>query len=189
LSFSLTWIATGEENVVFYARVKGMSEHSANRLVDCVFHHFDMKDLRKQLVKNYSAGNQRKLSYVVACIGSPSVVFLGEGVVRVSSLIVSPIVVCFQMNRVVVWYVRANCMKFVFSELFQLQSQDPIARRRMWEVTQALTVNRTLLLTTHMLEEVCRLMIYVLVKELVIFKRFVCCGEGGTALLTDCNHG
>ena len=33
--------------------------------------------------------------------------------------------------------------------------QDPVARRKMWEIIRCITPNRTSLLTTHMLEEVC----------------------------------
>lgn len=70
-------VCAGEENLQFYGALKGMSRSNVNKLLDCVFQQFSMVNLRRKLVKSYSGGNQRKLSFVVACIGSPSLIFLG----------------------------------------------------------------------------------------------------------------
>lgn len=107
-------LLTGEETLLFFAAVKGLPPHQARQLANEVFQFFGMEDLRHRLVRDYSGGNKRKLSFVTACIGAPSVLVLDE----------------------------------------PASSVDPHGARRLWQLIKCLQPGRTILLLSHIMNEV-----------------------------------
>jgi ABC-type multidrug transport system ATPase subunit len=71
-------LLTGEECLLFYARLKGLPKNDIPAIVDNALNQMDLARYKTKLSGTYSGGNKRKLSLVLAFIASPRVVFLGE---------------------------------------------------------------------------------------------------------------
>ena len=67
----------GAENIKFYATLRGFRAGDIDALVAAVGTHLDMAKHMHKIVRDYSGGTRRKLSFIVACIGDPTIVFLG----------------------------------------------------------------------------------------------------------------
>merc|ERR1719158_830222 len=110
---SLSESLTAHENLMMYAKIKGIPLHLvhevSSELVDLV----GLKKFRDRPAGTYSGGNKRKLSLAIALIGNPSLVLLDE----------------------------------------PSTGMDPVARRQMWTTIVRTAANRSVVLTTHSMEE------------------------------------
>jgi hypothetical protein len=77
---------SGAENIQFYAALRGFSAADTARVVSEAGAHLDMADHMHKLVRVYSGGTARKLSFLIACLGDPAVLFLGASLGTTCSL-------------------------------------------------------------------------------------------------------
>jgi ABC-type multidrug transport system ATPase subunit len=71
-------LMTGREQLMFYARLRGIPKQFAPRLVDSLLNKLGLGKAADKQCASYSGGNKRKLSLAIALIGDPSVLFLDE---------------------------------------------------------------------------------------------------------------
>lgn len=107
---------TGEEHLMLYARLKGVTEDVAG-VVAASLASVELTEAAKRQVMKYSGGMKRRLSVAIAFIGNPSIVLLDE----------------------------------------PSAGLDPRSRYRLWECIQERKAGKTVLLTTHNMEEAQRL--------------------------------
>lgn len=69
---------TVEENLLFMARIYGMSKQEAKEKVEQILKQFSLEDIRRSKAKTLSGGWQRRLSIAMALISEPKVLFLDE---------------------------------------------------------------------------------------------------------------
>lgn len=69
---------TVEENLLFMARIYGMSKQEAKEKVEQIIKQFSLEDIRWSKAKTLSGGWQRRLSIAMALISEPKVLFLDE---------------------------------------------------------------------------------------------------------------
>ncbi|KAI9671179.1 MAG: hypothetical protein M1817_003686 [Caeruleum heppii] len=102
---------TVEEQLKFYARVRGVShpEHNVNEVIRA----FGLETYRNRLAQKLSGGTQRKLSLAIALIGNPSVLLLDE----------------------------------------PSSGLDAASKRVMWDTLSGIAKSRSVVLTTHSMEE------------------------------------
>jgi hypothetical protein len=67
----------GAENIRFYAALRGFSPADVEAVVGEVGRHLDMGPHLHKPVRTYSGGTARKLSFVIACLSHPAILFLG----------------------------------------------------------------------------------------------------------------
>jgi ABC-2 type transport system ATP-binding protein len=83
---------TGEEHLLFAARMHGLSRDEARRRTEELLEFLSLADERGKLVVDYSQGMRKKLALACALVHGPSVLFLDEplnGIDPVSGRIVS----------------------------------------------------------------------------------------------------
>lgn len=69
---------TVEENLLFIARIYGMSKQDAKMKVEQIKEQFSLEDIRRSKARTLSGGWQRRLSIAMALISEPKVLFLDE---------------------------------------------------------------------------------------------------------------
>lgn len=69
---------TVEENIYYFASIKGIPKERRNQLVDRAITQLDLIDSCKKLAGTLSGGNKRKLSVAMAIIGNPPIILLDE---------------------------------------------------------------------------------------------------------------
>ena len=69
---------TGDETLVFTARIHGLPTSEARRRSDELLAYFDLVEARAQPVMEYSLGMKKKLALAAALIHKPKVLFLDE---------------------------------------------------------------------------------------------------------------
>jgi ABC-type multidrug transport system ATPase subunit len=69
---------TAKEQLIFYARIRGVCETDIDEIVDWSIKHMKLKPYANEISEFYSGGNKRKLSAAIALISDPSVVLLDE---------------------------------------------------------------------------------------------------------------
>ena len=69
---------TVEENVEYFARIKGIPKERRSELCNRAIIQLDLEPHRKKLSGDLSGGNKRKLSVAIAIIGSPPIILLYE---------------------------------------------------------------------------------------------------------------
>ena len=74
---------TGEENLAFFGRLYGLSGEALTARVDWALAFSGLADRRKDRVKNYSGGMQRRLNLVCGLLHDPPVIVLDEPTVGV----------------------------------------------------------------------------------------------------------
>lgn len=104
-------LMTTREHLAFYARVKGISDVSAN--VSHVMSRLGLHPHADTLASKLSGGNKRKLSLAIALMGTPPVLVLDE----------------------------------------PTSAMDAVAKRAFWALVRDVAPGRSLLLTTHSMEE------------------------------------
>ncbi|KAE8736684.1 ABC-transporter, subfamily A member 03 [Frankliniella occidentalis] len=104
---------TVEEHLLFFGRIKGMSEKELKGDIDMMLSEMDLEKKRKAFANTLSGGMKRKLSVGMAFVGGSKVVFLDEPTAGV----------------------------------------DPFSRRGIWELLVKFRKGRTIILTTHFMDE------------------------------------
>lgn len=78
---------TGIQNLVFYARLKGMKKRAAARQAHALMRLVELDRDENKKVVNYSGGMKRRLSLTAALIGDPDVIVLDEPTVGIDPLL------------------------------------------------------------------------------------------------------
>ncbi|TAL69165.1 MAG: ABC transporter ATP-binding protein [Bacteroidetes bacterium] len=76
--FSLYEDLTVAENIQFYAGIYGLTDKQIKEKTDFLLHKLGLEDSRNELIKSLPLGWKQKLSFSVAIIHDPSIVFLDE---------------------------------------------------------------------------------------------------------------
>lgn len=69
---------TGEETLIFTARIQGLDAAEARKRSEELLEYFDLLEARAQLVLEYSLGMKKKLALAAALVHRPRVLFLDE---------------------------------------------------------------------------------------------------------------
>ncbi|BBZ39203.1 ATP-binding cassette domain-containing protein [Mycobacterium conspicuum] len=75
---ALDWDLTGRENLVLFARMRGMRRKHAHLRADALIEQFDMSHAADRKVSTYSGGMRRRIDIAVALVVPPKVLFLDE---------------------------------------------------------------------------------------------------------------
>lgn len=75
---SFYWRLTSEQNLMFFARLYGMTDKNALRRIDELFEQLDLKDLAKRRFSDLSTGNKQRLAVARALLADPPVLLLDE---------------------------------------------------------------------------------------------------------------
>ena len=67
-----------EENIDYFARIKGIPESHRDKLVNKAIVQLDLDSHRNKMAGALSGGNKRKLSVAMAVVGSPPIILLDE---------------------------------------------------------------------------------------------------------------
>eukprot|EP00475_Leptophrys_vorax_P005669 TRINITY_DN13418_c0_g1_i1.p1 TRINITY_DN13418_c0_g1~~TRINITY_DN13418_c0_g1_i1.p1 ORF type:complete len:835 (+),score=191.20 TRINITY_DN13418_c0_g1_i1:75-2507(+) len=106
-------LMTAREHLYFFAKLRGVPRERIQPVVEILLEKSGLSKFADKVSGSYSGGNKRKLSFCIALIGNPSVVFLDE----------------------------------------PSSGMDPVSRRFMWNVINASKLGRSIILTTHSMEE------------------------------------
>ena len=71
-------MATVEEHLDYYARVKGVKPRLRSAMIKRTIGMLSLNEHRKKLAMALSGGNKRKLQVAIAIIGNPPIVLLDE---------------------------------------------------------------------------------------------------------------
>ena len=71
-------LLTGRENLMLFARLRGLSRSQARRRADDLIHQFDLVHAADRRVTTYSGGMRRRIDIAVALVLLPKVLFLDE---------------------------------------------------------------------------------------------------------------
>ena len=75
---ALDWQLTGRENLVMFARLRGMRRKDAHVRADELINQFDLADAADRCVITYSGGMRRRIDIAAALAIPPKVLFLDE---------------------------------------------------------------------------------------------------------------
>ena len=75
---SFYWRLTAEQNLLFFARLHGLSTARATTRIDELFHLFDLNDLARRRFAELSTGNKQRLAVARAMLAEPPVLLLDE---------------------------------------------------------------------------------------------------------------
>jgi len=98
---------TGEEHLLFAARMHNLPHDVARTRADELLDVLDLKGARRILVSDYSAGMRRKISLAAALIHDPAVLFLDEpfsGIDVVSSRVIKDILHILTERQVTIFF-------------------------------------------------------------------------------------
>lgn len=104
---SLYHYLTGEEHLLFAARMHNLSHQEAQRRTEELIDVLDLKEVRRTLVSDYSSGMRRKVSLAAALIHDPAVLFLDEpfaGIDAVSSRVIKDILGALTKKGVTIFF-------------------------------------------------------------------------------------
>jgi len=69
---------TVEEQVIHFARIKGMTYRDAAKKLDYWLERFNIKEYRTKKIKELSKGNQQKIQFIATIINEPKLLILDE---------------------------------------------------------------------------------------------------------------
>ena len=75
---SFYWRLTAEQNLLFFARLYGLSETAARRRISELFARFELEELARRRFGELSTGNKQRLAVARAMLASPPVLLLDE---------------------------------------------------------------------------------------------------------------
>lgn len=75
---SLLTKLTVKEQIVFYGRLKGMSESQILEKLDILLNKFGIAEYKNRKIKELSKGNQQKIQFISAVINDPELLILDE---------------------------------------------------------------------------------------------------------------
>ncbi|MCB1026023.1 MAG: ABC transporter ATP-binding protein [Acidobacteria bacterium] len=75
---SFYWRLTSTQNLLFFARLYGMTDKAAKLRIDELFERLDLQDLAKRRFSNLSTGNKQRLAIARALIPNPPILLLDE---------------------------------------------------------------------------------------------------------------
>ena len=75
---SFYWRLTGEENLLFFARLYGMRDSSAKKRIRDLFEQFDLHESSRRRFGELSTGNKQRLAVARALLSNPPVLLLDE---------------------------------------------------------------------------------------------------------------
>ncbi|EHB49699.1 daunorubicin resistance ABC transporter ATPase subunit [Mycolicibacterium rhodesiae JS60] len=75
---AIDWQLTGRENLVMFARLRGMGRKDARARADELIQQFDLVDAADRWVITYSGGMRRRIDIAAALVVPPKVLFLDE---------------------------------------------------------------------------------------------------------------
>jgi len=128
------------EHLLFYARVKGVSPKNEKDAVKRALETVSLTRFKNRLSKGLSGGEKRRLSIAISLIGDAKVIFLDEPTVNILKIISSKFIL------------RNIYFIFFFFSLLQT-GLDPEVRRLIWDIINKARKGRTMILTTHSMEE------------------------------------
>src|SRR5207245_8437918 len=75
---SFYWRLTGDQNLLFFARLYGLSERRARLRINELLAMFELEELARRRFAELSTGNKQRLSVARAMLASPPVLLLDE---------------------------------------------------------------------------------------------------------------
>lgn len=75
---SLLTKMTVKEQVIYYGRLKGLSENEILKRLDIWLEKFQITDYKDRKIKELSKGNQQKIQFIAAVINNPKLLILDE---------------------------------------------------------------------------------------------------------------
>jgi ABC-2 type transport system ATP-binding protein len=75
---SFYWRLTSEQNLMFFARLHGLSDRAANRRIKDLFATLELDELARRRFGELSTGNKQRLAVARAMLASPPVLLLDE---------------------------------------------------------------------------------------------------------------
>ena len=75
---SLLTKMTVEEQIIYYGRLKGLSEKEILKRLDDWLERFQIKEYKNRKIKELSKGNQQKIQFIAAVINEPKLLILDE---------------------------------------------------------------------------------------------------------------
>lgn len=75
---SFYWRLTAEQNLLFFARLHGLSTSRAEQRIDELFQLLDLKDLARRRFAELSTGNKQRMAVARAMLANPPVLLLDE---------------------------------------------------------------------------------------------------------------
>ncbi|MEZ5346821.1 MAG: ABC transporter ATP-binding protein [Pyrinomonadaceae bacterium] len=75
---SFYWRLTSTQNLMFFARLYGMTDKAAKRRIDQLLEQLDLQELAKRRFSNLSTGNKQRLAVARALIPDPPILLLDE---------------------------------------------------------------------------------------------------------------
>ena len=75
---SLLTKLTVKEQVIYYGRLKGLTEEQILERLDMWLEKFEIKDYKDRKIKELSKGNQQKIQFIAAVINEPKLLILDE---------------------------------------------------------------------------------------------------------------
>jgi ABC-type multidrug transport system ATPase subunit len=134
------------ETLWFFGRIRGIKPDILQARVEALIEQTGLRPHAHRPCGTYSGGNKRKLSLAVALIGDPKVLLLDEVSARYAMIW---IVLLISNND---YFFSHSLFLCVF--LQPSTGMDPEARRHMWNVIQQVSSNRTVILVSHLMEEI-----------------------------------
>jgi len=75
---SFYWRLSGEQNMMFFARLYGMSDTEARRRIGELFEKLNLSELAKRRFSQFSTGNKQRLAVARALLAAPPILLLDE---------------------------------------------------------------------------------------------------------------
>ncbi|HPC39194.1 MAG TPA: ABC transporter ATP-binding protein [Exilispira sp.] len=77
-SRNIYWRLTPEENMIYFAGLKGLSKKDVRSNIEYFLETLDLKDVRNKQVREFSKGMQQKVAVACAFITDPKIILLDE---------------------------------------------------------------------------------------------------------------
>ena len=75
---SFYWRLTGEQNLMFFARLHGLSDHTAKQRIEELFVRLELEEVARRRFGEMSTGNKQRLAVARAMLSNPPVLLLDE---------------------------------------------------------------------------------------------------------------